>query len=332
MAYRVTLITGDGIGREVIPAARQVVEATGVSIEWEEMLAGEMAVEKVGEAVPEDTVASIKRNKVALKGPLTNLVARGWASPNVTLRKKLGLFAQVRRARYFEGVPSPYKGVDLIVVREATEDTFAGTEQKVGPDAAVAIKFITRPTSEQVARFTMDYARRMGRRKVTVAHKANILKLTDGLFLESARRVAAEYPELEFNDRMIDNICFQLVKAPLDYDVILTLNVYGDILADLAAGVAGSLGLGFGGNFGPDVALFEAVHGTAPDIAGRGIANPVGEILTASMMLHYLGETRAARKIEAAVEKVLREGKVLTGDLGGWATTAAMTEAIIAAL
>ncbi|MCL4425154.1 MAG: isocitrate/isopropylmalate family dehydrogenase [Firmicutes bacterium] len=332
MAHRVTLITGDGIGREVVPAAQKVVEATGVAVQWEEMPAGEMAAEKLGEAVPEETIASIIRNKVALKGPLTNLVARGWASPNVTLRSKLGLFAQVRRVRHFDGVPSPYRGVDLIVVREAVEDTYAGVEQKVGPDAAVAIKFATRAASEQVARFTMEYARRLGRRKVTVAHKANILKLTDGLFLESARKVAAEFPDLEFNDRMIDNMCFQLVRAPLDYDLILTTNVYGDILADLTAGLVGSLGLGFGGNFGHAVALFEPVHGTAPNKAGRGISNPIGEILTASMMLAHLGETAAAMAIERAVERVLKEGKVLTADLGGRATTAEMTGAIIAAL
>ncbi|MHB1653454.1 MAG: isocitrate/isopropylmalate dehydrogenase family protein [Desulfitobacteriaceae bacterium] len=332
MKHCVTLINGDGIGKEIIPAARKVVAATGVDIEWEEKLAGEVAVQESGVPVPQDTIDSIKRNRVALKGPLTNLVAKGWPSPNVTLRTMLGLFAQVRRTRYFEGVPSPFKDVDLVIVREATEDTYAGAEQKVGPDAAIAIKFVTRATSEDVSTFTFDYAMRLGRKKVTVAHKANILKLTDGLFLESARKVAQRFPDIELNDRMIDNMCYQLVKRPQEYDVILAPNVYGDILSDLAAGVAGSLGLGFGGNFGPDVALFEAIHGTAPNKAGLGLANPIGVILSASLMLSHLGENKAAEAIETAVEKVLREGKVLTGDLGGKASTSEITEAIIEAL
>lgn len=332
MTYRITVLPGDGIGREIIPAALRVVEATGVAVEWEERLAGELAVEKFGDAVPEVTVASIRENKVAIKGPLTNLVARGWASPNVTLRRKLGLFAQIRRARTFEGVPSPYQGVDVIVVREATEDTYAGVEQWVGPDASIAIKFVTRATSETVARFTMNYARQTGRKKITVAHKANILKLTDGLFLQSARDVGKEFPDLIVNDQMIDNIAYQLVKNPQGYDMILAPNIYGDILADLTAGVVGSLGLGFGDNFGPDMALFEAVHGTAPGRAGKGIANPLAMILSAAMMLAHLGEKGAAQSVEKAVETVLREGKVLTSDLGGRATTKEITDAIIAKL
>ncbi|MCE5281148.1 MAG: NAD-dependent isocitrate dehydrogenase [Deltaproteobacteria bacterium] len=332
MAYPVTVIDGDGIGREIVPATMRVVDATGVSVEWEEKLAGELAVEQLGEAVPDETVASIRKNKVAIKGPLTNLVARGWASPNVTLRSKLGLFAQVRRARTFEGVPSPYRGVDVVVVREATEDTYAGVEQWVGPDASIAIKFVTRATAENVARFSMNYARKTGRRKITVAHKANILKLTDGLFLQSARNVGKEFPELTVNDHMIDNIAYQLVKNPREYDIILAPNIYGDILADLTAGVVGSLGLGFGGNFGPDIALFEAVHGTAPGRAGKGIANPIAMILSGAMMLTHLGETAAASSIERAIEAVLKEGKVLTSDLGGRATTKEITEAIIAAM
>lgn len=332
MKHYVTLIKGDGIGQEVIPAAQRVVEATGVEIEWEEKLAGETAVSELGEPVPDETVQSIMTNKVALKGPLTNLVAKGWPSPNVLLRTKLGLFAQVRRARSFDGVPSPFNGVDLVVVREATEDTYAGAEQNIGQDAAIAIKFVTRKTSEEVARFTMDYTQRAGRKKVTVAHKANILKLTDGLFWESARRVALEFPGLEVDDRMIDNMCYQLVKRPQEYDVILAPNVYGDILADLVSGITGSLGLGFGGNFGSGLALFEAVHGTAPKMAGQGLANPIGEILSASLMLAHLGEVQASVMIEAAVEKVLKKGDILTRDLGGNASTRQMTEAIIAAL
>lgn len=332
MQHRITLINGDGIGREIVPATRRVVEATGVDVVWEEMLAGELAVEKFRDPVPKETIDSIKRNKIAIKGPLTNLVAKGWASPNQSLRVGLGLFAQVRRSRYFEGVSSPFKGIDIIVVRETTEDTYIGAEQKVGPDAAVALKFVTRATSEKVARFTMEYALKANRKKVTLAHKANILKLTDGLMLEAAREVALEFPGVEFDDLMVDNAAYQLVKNPWDLDVILAPNVYGDILSDLAAGVAGSLGLGCGGNFGPDVALFEAVHGTAPTIAGKGLANPIGVILSACMMLEHIGEESAARVIEKAVEQVLREGKSLTSDLGGNATTTEITDAIIEAM
>lgn len=329
MTYKITVLYGDGIGHEIVPAAQRVVEATGIKVEWENMPAGELAVEKYGEPVPPITLESIKKNKIAIKGPLTNMVARGYPSPNLTLRNKLGLFAAVKRARYFEGVPSPFKNVDLIVVREATEDTYAGVEQKIGPDAAVAFKFITRATTHRVTRFTMELARKMGRRKVTVTHKANILKLTDGLFLEGAREIAKEFPDIEFNDYMIDNMAYQLVKNPVTLDVILAPNVYGDILADLIAGVAGSLGLGFGGNFGSDVALFEPIHGTAPGKAGKGTANPIGVILSAAMMLDYLGENAAAKAVESAVAKVLLEGKTLTGDLGGNATLDQITNAII---
>lgn len=329
MTYKVTVLHGDGIGREIVPAAQRVVDATGIKVEWETMPAGELAVEKYGEPIPPVTIESIRTNKIAIKGPLTNMVARGYPSPNLTLRNKLGLFAAVKRARYFEGVSSPFKNVDLIVVREATEDTYAGAEQRIGPDAAVAFKFITRATTHEVTRFTMELARKMGRSKVTVTHKANVLKLTDGLFLESAREIAKEFPDIEFNDHMIDNMAYQLVKDPLALDVILAPNVYGDILADLIAGVAGSLGIGFGGNFGSGIALFEPVHGTAPDIAGKGIANPIGEIMSAAMMLDYLGEKVAAKAVEKAVSKVLLDGKALTGDLGGKATLDEITNAII---
>jgi isocitrate dehydrogenase (NAD+) len=332
MTYRITLINGDGIGSDVVPAARKVIDATGVSIDWEEMLAGDRAMEKFGDPVPQQTVDSILRNKVAIKGPLTNQVAKGWPSPNMTLRAKLGLFAQVRHTRGFEGVTSPFKGVDLVVVREATEDTYAGAEQKVGPDAAVALKFITRATSENVTRFTLEYARKNNRRRVTVALKANILKLTDGLMLHAARSVAPEFPDIKLDDVQIDNLCYQMVKNPCDLDVILTTNVYGDIVSDLAAGIAGSLGLGYGGNFGPDAALFEPVHGTAPKYAGLGVANPIGLILSGAMMLNHIGEEKAAKAIESAVEQVIKEGKTVTKDLGGKASTNEIADAIITAM
>ena len=332
MAYKVSVINGDGIGREIVPEALRVLEATGVPFEWEHVLAGELAVEQFSDPVPDSTAESILRNKIAIKGPLTNLVARGWPSPNVLLRKKLGLFAAVKRARYFEGVPSPFKDADFIVVREAREDTYAGAEQQVGPDAAVGIKYITRANSQMVARFTFDLARRMGRKKVAVTHKANVLKLTDGLFLKSAQEVAPEFPDIPLESLMIDHMAFKLVKEYRDCDVILAPNVYGDILADLIAGICGSLGLGFGGNFGPDVALFEPVHGTAPTIAGMGIANPIGEILSGAMLLDYIGEHKAAKAVEDAVAQVLRKGEHLTGDLGGKAGTKELTDAIIAEL
>lgn len=332
MRHRITLVQGDGIGHEIVPAARRVIDAAGLDIEWEEMLAGELAVEKYRDPVPQETIDSIKRNKIALKGPTTNLVGRGWPSPNLMLRVKLGLFAQIRHARSFEGAPSPFKGVDLIVVREATEDTYAGAEQKVGPDAAVALKFITRAVSEQVTRFALDYAQKAKRRRVTVALKANILKMTDGLMLEAARSVAPEYPDVMLDDLQIDNLCYQMVKNPQKLDVILTTNVYGDIVSDLAAGIAGSLGLGYGANFGTDTALFEAVHGTVPGRAGKNSANPIGVILSGAMMLDYISEHAAAVKIRKAVEQVIREGRTVTGDLGGTATTTEITDAIISAM
>ncbi|MEY8339371.1 isocitrate/isopropylmalate family dehydrogenase [Lachnospiraceae bacterium 62-35] len=329
MSYTVSIIEGDGIGHEIVPAALQVLEHTGVPFQWEFVPAGEKAVEKYQTPVPDITTDSIQKNKLALKGPLTNLVGKGWPSPNVLLRKKLGLYAAVKRARYFEGVGSPFKDADFLVVREAKEDTYAGAEQQVGPDAAVAIKYITRDNSKNVARFTFDLARRMGRKKVTITHKANVLKLTDGLFLKSAQEIAAEFPDIECESLMIDHLAFKLVKEPLTCDVILALNVYGDILADLIAGICGSLGLGFGGNFGPDAALFEPVHGTAPTIAGQGIANPIGEILSGAMLLDYIGEHKAAALVETAVASVLKKGKCLTADLGGTAKTSDITKAIM---
>lgn len=329
MSYKISIIEGDGIGHEIVPAALKVLEHTGLSFEWDFVLAGEKAVEEYQTPVPDSTIESILSNKLALKGPLTNLVARGWTSPNVMLRKNLGLFAAVKRARYFEGVGSPFKNADLVVVREAKEDTYAGAEQQVGSDAAIAIKFITKENSLNVANFTFDLARRLGRKKVSITHKANVLKLTDGLFLKSAQEAAKNYPDIECDSLMIDHMAFKLVNDPLDCDVILAPNVYGDILADLIAGICGSLGLGFGGNFGPEAAVFEPVHGTAPTIAGQGIANPIGEILSGAMLLSYIGEEQAAKTIENAVASVLKKGEFLTGDLGGTASTNDITDAII---
>lgn len=329
MTYTVPVIQGDGIGHEVISAALKVLEATGISFDWEYVLAGERAFKEYEDAVPDQTVESIKRNKVALKGPLTNFVAEGYPGPNRGLRRKLGLFAAAKCAKCFDGVPTFYPGVDLIVIREVREDTYAGAEQQVGPDAAVGIKFITRQNTHNVARFAMEFARKMSRKKITVAHKANALKLTDGLFLRSVQEVAKQYPDIECDHMMVDHLAYQLVKDPWSLDMILAPNVYGDIYADLIAGLAGSLGIGFGANFGHDVAMFEAVHGTAPKYAGKGVANPIGEILTGAMMLEYLGEADAARAIERAVADVLKKGEVRTRDLKGNATLEEMTTAII---
>lgn len=326
--YRVTLIRGDGIGPEIVAAALEVVEATGVKIEWEETVAGEEAVEKFGDPLPEEAVASLRKNKVGLKGPLTTQVGTGYRSLNVAMRQKLDLYANLRLAKSYPRVNSPYKDIDLVVVRENTEGLYSGVEHMVGPDAAESIKIITRRASERIVRFAFEYARRNGRRKVTAVHKANILKLSDGLFLEAARMVAERYPDIEYEEKIVDNMAMQLVQKPHIYDVMVMPNLYGDILSDLCAGLVGGLGMTPSGNIGEEVALFEPVHGSAPKYKGLDRANPVAMILTAKLMLQHLGEEEAAQRIERAVTEVLREGKVVTPDLNGTAGTAAMGRAI----
>ncbi|HPU02188.1 MAG: isocitrate/isopropylmalate dehydrogenase family protein [Firmicutes bacterium] len=326
--YRVTLIRGDGIGPEIVAAALEVVEATGVKIEWEETVAGEEAVEKFGDPLPEEAVASLRKNKVGLKGPLTTQVGTGYRSLNVAMRQKLDLYANLRLAKSYPRVNSPYKDIDLVVVRENTEGLYSGVEHMVGPDAAESIKIITRRASERIVRFAFEYARRNGRRKVTAVHKANILKLSDGLFLEAARTVAERYPDIEYEEKIVDNMAMQLVQKPHIYDVMVMPNLYGDILSDLCAGLVGGLGMTPSGNIGEEVALFEPVHGSAPKYKGLDRANPVAMILTAKLMLQHLGEEEAAQRIERAVTEVLREGKVVTPDLNGTAGTAAMGRAI----
>ncbi|WP_027717878.1 isocitrate/isopropylmalate dehydrogenase family protein [Desulfovirgula thermocuniculi] len=327
--YRITLIPGDGIGPEITAATKKVLAATGVEIEWEEKLAGETALKECGELLPEDTLASIRKNKVALKGPLTTPVGTGFRSVNVALRKEFDLFANLRPARTFEGVKSRYENVDLVVVRENTEDLYAGIEHMVGEDAAESIKIITRRGAERIVRFAFEYAVREGRRKVTVVHKANIMKCTDGLFLAVARQVAQEYPQIEFEDRIVDNMCMQLVQKPELYDVLVMPNLYGDIISDLCAGLVGGLGMAPGANIGTDIAIFEPVHGSAPKYAGQNKVNPSAMILSAVMMLKYLGEREAAEKVEKALAEVIREGRVVTYDLGGTASTLEMAEAIV---
>lgn len=327
--YTVTLIPGDGIGPEVVNAAKLVLEATGVPLRWEIVQAGQCAIPEFGEPVPEKVIRSIKKNKVALKGPLTNVVGSGFPSPNVMLRKKLDLFANIRHSKSIPGSKSKWDNIDLIVVRENVEDTYSGQEQMIGDDVAIATKFITRRGSERVIRKAFEYAKKLNRKKVTVSVKANILKLTDGMFLRVAREVAKDYPNIEFDETIIDALAMHLVKNPEKFDVIVTENVYGDIISDLTAGLAGSLGIGAGVNYGEnDIAVFEPVHGSAPKYANKNKVNPCAEILSGALMLSHLGEKEQARRVEKAVIKVVAAGEKVTYDLGGTAGTDEMAEAI----
>ena len=330
MAHRVTLIPGDGIGPELAEATCRVLDATGIGFEWEPVVAGEAAIAEHGTPLPEYVLESVKRNKVALKGPITTPVGGGFRSVNVALRQALNLYANLRPARSMEGVESRFQDVDLIIVRENTEDLYAGIEHMVGLDAAESIKIITRAASERIARFAFDYAVANGRRKVTAVHKANIMKLSDGLFLESCRTVAADYDgKVEFEDRIVDNMCMQLVQKPELYDVLVLPNLYGDIVSDLAAGLVGGLGVAPGANIGTEAAVFEPVHGSAPKYAGLDKANPTALILSGALMLRHLGYPDAADRVESAVRGVIAEGKATTSDLGGPAGTAAFADAVI---
>ena len=333
--HRVTLIPGDGVGPEVIDAARRCVEATGVQIEWEVVEAGASVMERYGTPLPEHVLESIRKNRVALKGPITTPVGTGFRSVNVAIRKALDLYACVRPAKLYPGVRSPYRDVDLVVVRENTEDLYAGIElelgkpetaefiafvdeklnERISSDSGISLKTISIRASERIVRFAFEYARKHGRRKVTAVHKANILKFSDGLFLQVARKVAKDYPDIEFEDRIMDNMCMQLVQKPHLYDVIVAPNLYGDMLSDLCAGLVGGLGVAPGANIGDECAVFEPTHGSAPKYAGRNKVNPTATILSAAMMLDHLGERSAAERIQRAVAKVIREGKHVTYDL-----------------
>lgn len=343
--YTITLIPGDGTGPEITEVVKKVIAATNMSIEWEEVLAGEEAIKKYGTPLPEGTLSSIKRNKVALKGPLTTPIGTGFRSVNVSLRQELGLYACVRPCKLYSGIKSPYRKIDLAIIRENTEDLYAGVEflpdspeakQIVGlskgrihSDSAISIKPISRSATERIARFAFDYAVKNGRRKVTAVSKANIMKYTDGLFLEVAREIAKNYPALEYEEKLVDNMCMQLVLKPELYDVLLLPNLYGDIISDLCAGLIGGLGLAPGANYGSGVAVFEAVHGSAPKYKGQNKVNPVAMILSAKLMLEHLGKTTIANKLEKAVADTLAEGTFLTYDLGGNVGTREMGEAII---
>ncbi|NPV08044.1 MAG: isocitrate/isopropylmalate dehydrogenase family protein [Anaerolineae bacterium] len=314
--HRVTLIPGDGTGPELVSAARLVLEATGVAFEWEVEEAGLPVYEDEGTPLPDRVLDSIRRTRVALKGPITTPVGGGFRSVNVSLRQALDLYANLRPAKSYPGVRSRYQGIDLVIVRENTEDLYAGIEHDVIPGvAAESIKVITRPASERIVRFAFDYARRHGRRCVTAVHKANIMKHTDGLFLAVAREVAADYPDLEFNDRIVDNMCMQLVQRPEEYDVLVLPNLYGDIVSDLASGLVGGLGVAPGANIGQDIAVFEPVHGSAPKYAGQDKVNPTATILSGMMMLRHLGEEAAATAVEQAVADVIAAGEYVTYDL-----------------
>jgi len=326
--HRVTCIPGDGIGPEIMAAAKVAVAATGVRIEWIDVEAGAGVIKECGTPLPESVIESIWDTRVAIKGPITTPVGSGFRSVNVALRKTLDLYANLRPAVSLPGVPSRYEDVDLVIVRENTEDLYTGIERMVDPDTAESIKRITRRGSERIARFAFDYAKREGRRKVTAVHKANIMKLSDGLFLEVSGQVAQGYPDIEFEDRIVDNMCMQLVQRPEEYDVLLCSNLYGDILSDLCAGLVGGLGVAPGANIGEDVAVFEPVHGSAPDIADMDRANPTALILSASSMLSYIGEPEAAHALFEAVRTVLGQGRRVTGDLGGTSGTRDMGEAI----
>lgn len=318
--YRVTLIPGDGIGPEVSKAMKKVVEATGVKIEWEEVNAGEGVIEKYKTPIPKYVIDSIKKNKVAIKGPITTPVGQGFRSVNVTLRQELDLYVNLRPIKSFKGIKSRYENIDLVIVRENTEDLYAGIEHKIGDFAAETIKIITKGASERIVEFACDYVEKNKRKKLTAVHKANIMKLSDGLFLDTFKEVV-ENRGVYYDDLIVDAAAMNLVLNPEKYDVMVMPNLYGDILSDLGAGLVGGLGIIPSANIGKNCAIFEAVHGSAPQIAGKGIANPTAIIQSAVMMLKYIGEYEAGLKIEKALEKVFEKGEKLTEDLGGNSTT-----------
>ena len=330
MAHRVTLIPGDGIGPELAEATRRVLDASGVAFEWEVVEAGEATIATHGTPLPENVLESIRRNGIAIKGPITTPVGGGFRSANVTLRQALGLYANLRPARSMKGLETRYEDVDLVIVRENTEDLYAGIEHMVGRDAAESIKIITRAASERIARFAFEYAVANGRRKVTAVHKANIMKLSDGLFLDSCRTVAEGYAgRIEFEDRIVDNMCMQLVQKPDLYDVLVLPNLYGDIVSDLCAGLVGGLGVAPGANIGENGAVFEAVHGSAPKYAGMNRANPTALMLSGVLMLRHLGYPDVADRVEIAIRDVIAEGSATTPDLGGTGTTSGFADAVI---
>ena len=332
MRHQITLIPGDGIGPEVSKAVQLILAAAGVDIEWEEMPARGDAERRGSDEVLQRVIDSIRRNRVALKGPLATAVASGPPSINVRLRKALDLYANVRPVKNLAGVTSRYQDVDVVLIRENTEDLYAGLEHEVVPGVVESLKIITERASTRIARFAFEYARKWKRKRVHGIHKANIMKMSDGLFLTSIRKVAPEYPEIEYKELIIDNACMQMVLNPHQFDMLLLTNLYGDIMSDLAAGLVGGLGVVPSANVGESAAIFEAVHGTAPDIAGKGIANPTALLMSAIMMLEHIGERPAAQRIESALHRLYRQGTSLTQDVGGTATTVEFTKALTCAI
>jgi isocitrate dehydrogenase (NAD+) len=329
MTHTITLIPGDGIGPEVAASVVRIIEAAGVDVQWETHYAGAQALEKFGETLPQELLDSILRNKVAIKGPITTPIGKGFTSVNVGLRKTLDLYANLRPVRALPNVQCRYPELDLVVVRENTEDLYAGLEHVVVPGVVESLKIITEKASTRIAKFAFEYSRRESRKKVTAVHKANIMKLSDGLFLDCFRNVSTDYPDIHADDKIVDNACMQLVMRPEQFDVMLLENLYGDIVSDLCAGLVGGLGLVPGANIGEKGALFEAVHGSAPDIAGQGVANPTALLQSGILMLRHIGEREAADKIESSLMAVFTEGKVRTRDIGGTARTAEFADAII---
>jgi isocitrate dehydrogenase (NAD+) len=332
MTHDITLIPGDGIGPEVTGAVVRILDAARVPINWDRHDAGQLAVEQTGATLPEPLLDSIRARKVALKGPVTTPVGRGFTSVNVGLRKALNLFANVRPIVNLPGVASRFENVDLVIVRENTEDLYSGLEHIVVPGVVESLKIITAEASERIAEFAFSYAARRNRKRVTAIHKANIMKLGDGLFLDSVRTVAKRHPAIQFDERIVDAVCMHLVMRPEQFDMLVLPNLYGDIVSDLCAGLVGGLGVVPGANLGADCAVFEAVHGTAPDIAGQDVANPTALLMSALLMLEHIGEADAAARFRAALHTVLRDGRSVTPDLGGSASTTGFAEAIVAAL
>ena len=326
---KVTLIPGDGIGPEISDAVIEILNVAGAKIEWEIQTAGADVAEKEGTPLPQRVIESVKRNKVALKAPVTTPIGKGFRSVNVALRKELDLYANIRPCKNIDGIKTPFDRVDLVVVRENTEDLYAGIERQVDEDTAESIKIITRKASLRIAKYAFDYAVKYNRKTVHAVTKANICKLSDGLFLDCAREIAKDYPQIEFKEILVDNLCMQLVQNPHKFDVLVLPNLYGDIVSDLTAGLIGGLGVAQGANIGSDCAVFEPVHGSAPDIKGQNKANPTALLLCAINMLKHIGQNDCANKVEKALYQVLKDGLYLTADLGGSSTTQEFTQAII---
>lgn len=332
MKRKITLIPGDGIGLEIMHAATEIIDATTDAIEWEEKIAGFTAYKKCGELLPRETIESIERNKIAFKGPITTPVGKGFKSINVQLRQKFNLYSNVRPVKSYEGIDSLYKDLDIVIVRENSEDLYMGIEYMVKEDIAQSVKVITRGASERIVDYAFNVAKKENKNKVTLTHKANIMKLSDGMFLEAGRKVSKNYPDIMFEDVIVDAMSMKLVMKPHDYQVIVAPNLYGDILSDMAAGLIGGLGMAPSANIGDETAIFEPVHGSAPDIAGMNIANPTAAVLSGIMMLRYIGEDAAALKIENALKKTLKDKKLHTKDIGGNLSTTEFKDEIIKAM